>query len=50
MKQRLFILTICLIATLKMMAQEFTLHGRVTDEDSHPYRACHRIRGQARDR
>ncbi len=36
MKQRLFILTICLIATLKMMAQEFTLHGRVTDEDSHP--------------
>ena len=36
MKQRLFILPICLIATLKMMAQEFTLHGRVTDEDSHP--------------
>ena len=36
MKQRLFILTICLIATLKMMAQEFTLHVRVTDEDSHP--------------
>lgn len=36
MKQRLFILTICLIATLKMMAQEFTLHGRVTDEDCHP--------------
>lgn len=36
MKQRLFILTICLIATLKMMAQEFTLHGRVTDKDSHP--------------
>ena len=36
MKQRLFILTICLIATLKMMAQEFTLQGRVTDDDNNP--------------
>ena len=36
MKQRLFILTVCLIATLKMMAQEFTLQGRVTDDDNNP--------------
>ena len=36
MKQKLFIMTICLIATLKMMAQEFTLQGRVTDDDNNP--------------
>ncbi len=36
MKQKLFIMIICLIATLKMMAQEFTLQGRVTDEDNNP--------------
>ena len=36
MKQKLFIMTICLIATLKMMAQEFTLQGRVTDADNNP--------------
>ena len=36
MKQKLFIMTICLIATLKMMAQEFTLQGRVTDDDYNP--------------
>lgn len=36
MKQKFFIIIICLIATLKMMAQEFTLQGRVTDEDNNP--------------
>ena len=36
MKQRIIIFTICLIATLKMMAQEFTLQGRVTDDDNNP--------------
>ena len=36
MKQKIFIMTICLIATLKMMAQEFTLQGRVTDDDNNP--------------
>ena len=36
MKQKLFIMTICLIATLKMMAQEFMLQGRVTDDDNNP--------------
>ena len=36
MKQKLFIMTICLITTLKMMAQEFTLQGRVTDDDNNP--------------
>ena len=34
MKQNFFIIIICLIATLKMMAQEFTLQGRVTDDDN----------------
>ena len=36
MKQKFFISIICLIATLKMMAQEFTLQGRVTDDDNNP--------------
>ena len=36
MKQKFFIIIICLIATLKMMAQEFTLQGRVTDDDGNP--------------
>ena len=36
MKQRLFIITICLLATCKMMAQGFTLQGRVTDQDNNP--------------
>ena len=36
MKQRIIIFTICLIATLKMMAQEFTLQGRVMDDDNNP--------------
>lgn len=36
MKQKFFIIMICLIATLKMMAQEFTLQGRVTDDDNNP--------------
>ena len=36
MKQNFFIIIICLIATLKMMAQEFTLQGRVTDDDNNP--------------
>lgn len=36
MKQKFFIIIICLIATLKMMAQEFTLRGRVTDDDNNP--------------
>jgi len=36
MKQKFFIIIICLIATLKMMAQEFTLQGRVTDDDDNP--------------
>ena len=36
MKQKFFIIIICLIATLKMLAQEFTLQGRVTDDDNNP--------------
>lgn len=36
MKQKFFLIIICLIATLKMMAQEFTLQGRVTDDDNNP--------------
>ena len=36
MTQKFFIIIICLIATLKMMAQEFTLQGRVTDDDNNP--------------
>lgn len=36
MKQRIIIFTICLFATLKMMAQEFTLQGRVMDDDNNP--------------
>ena len=36
MKQRLFFTTICLFATCKMMAQGFTLQGRVTDQDNNP--------------
>ena len=36
MKNRLLILTICLIATIKMVAQEFTLHGKVVDENNQP--------------
>ena len=36
MKQKFFIIIIYLIATLKMMAQEFTLQGRVTDDDNNP--------------
>ncbi|MQN79500.1 TonB-dependent receptor plug domain-containing protein [Prevotella copri] len=36
MKQKFFIIIICLIATLKMMAQEFTLQGRVTNDDNNP--------------
>ena len=36
MKQKFFIIIICMIATLKMMAQEFTLQGRVTDDDNNP--------------
>jgi len=36
MKQRILIFAICLVATLKMMAQEFTLQGRVTDDDNNP--------------
>ena len=36
MKQKFFIIIICLIATLKVMAQEFTLQGRVTDDDNNP--------------
>ena len=36
MKQKFFIIIICLIATLKLMAQEFTLQGRVTDDDNNP--------------
>ena len=36
MKQRIIIFTICLLATLKMMAQEFTLQGRVMDDDNNP--------------
>ncbi len=36
MKQKFFIIIICLIATLKMMAQDFTLQGRVTDDDNNP--------------
>ena len=36
MKQKFFIIIICLIVTLKMMAQEFTLQGRVTDDDNNP--------------
>lgn len=36
MKQKFLFIIICLIATLKMMAQEFTLQGRVTDDDNNP--------------
>lgn len=36
MRQRFILLTICLMSILKLMAQEFTLQGRVTDEDSNP--------------
>lgn len=36
MKQKFFIIIICLIVTLKMMAQEFMLQGRVTDDDNNP--------------
>ena len=36
MKQRLLFITICLIVTIKIMAQEFTLKGKVVDEDNHP--------------
>ncbi len=36
MKQRILTFAICLVATLKMVAQEFTLQGRVTDEDNNP--------------
>ena len=36
MKQKFLIIIICLIVTLKMMAQEFTLQGRVTDDDNNP--------------
>ena len=36
MKQKLLIITICLVASLQMMAQGFTLQGRVTDSDNNP--------------
>ena len=36
MRQRFILLTICLMPILKLMAQEFTLQGRVTDDDSNP--------------
>ena len=36
MNQRIIIFTICLLATLKIMAQEFTLQGRVMDDDNNP--------------
>ena len=36
MKQRLFFFTICLIACINITAQEFTLKGKVVDEDNHP--------------
>ena len=36
MKQRILIFAICLVATLKILAQEFTLQGRVTDDDNNP--------------
>ena len=36
MKQKLLITIICLIATMKMMAQGFVLQGRVTDSDNNP--------------
>ena len=36
MKQKLLITIICLIATIKMMAQGFVLQGRVTDSDNNP--------------
>ncbi len=36
MKQKIIIFAICLVATLKMMAQDFTLQGRVMDEDNNP--------------
>lgn len=36
MKQRLFVITICLLSAFKLMAQGFTLQGRVTDQDNNP--------------
>ena len=36
MKQRILIFAICFVATLKMLAQGFTLQGRVTDSDNNP--------------
>ena len=36
MKQRLFFIAICLIASIKLMAQEFSLKGKVVDENNHP--------------
>ena len=36
MKKKLFTFIICLFATMQMMAQGFTLQGRVTDQDNNP--------------
>ena len=36
MKKKLFSFIICLFATVQMMAQGFTLQGRVTDQDTNP--------------
>jgi len=36
MKKKLFSFIICLFATIQMMAQGFTLQGRVTDQDHNP--------------
>ena len=36
MKKKLFSFIICLFATVQMMAQGFTLQGRVTDQDNNP--------------
>ncbi len=36
MKQRIFIFAICLVATLRMMAQDFTLQGKVIDDENNP--------------
>lgn len=36
MKKKLFSFIICLFATIQMMAQGFTLQGRVTDQDNNP--------------
>lgn len=36
MKKKLFSFIICLFATIQMMAQGFTLQGRVTDQDYNP--------------